>query len=297
MPKGILPRANQRENNMEIAKQIVGQTMDEERALYHTENALIKDCVFAGPKDGESCLKESRNIEVKDTKFLLRYPLWHVKGFSLDNISMEETTRAALWYDDNGKILNSRLHGIKALRECNNINIENSDVASQEFGWKCSDINVKDSSLESEYIFMNSKNVTLKNVKMKGKYSFQYLENLTIEDSNLDTKDAFWHAKNVTVKNSIVKGEYLAWFSEGLTLIDCKIIGTQPLCYCKNLKLINCTMEDTDLAFEYSDVEADVKGHIISVKNPKSGTITADSVGEIITDDPVMECTGKVIIR
>ena len=67
-----------------------------------------------------------------------------------------------------------------------------------------------------------------------------------------------------------------------LTLINCKIIGTQPLCYCKNLKLINCTMEDTDLSFEYSEVEADVKGHIISVKNPKSGTITADSVGEVI---------------
>ncbi len=56
-------------------------------------------------------------------------------------------------------------------------------------------------------------------------------------------------------------------------------------------------MEDTDLAFEYSDVEADIRGHIISVKNPKSGSITADSVGEIITEDPVMECTGKVVIR
>ena len=60
---------------------------------------------------------------------------------------------------------------------------------------------------------------------------------------------------------------------------------------------MNCTMEDTDLSFEYSDVEADVKGHIISVKNPRSGVITADSVGEIIRDNPVMECTGEVVIR
>ena len=96
---------------------------------------------------------------------------------------------------------------------------------------------------------------------------------------------------------SVVKGEYLAWFSEGLTLIDCKIIGTQPLCYCKNLKLINCTMEDCDLSFEYSDVDADVKGHIVSVKNPKSGKIVADSVGEIIFEDAVMETDGQVIIR
>ena len=97
--------------------------------------------------------------------------------------------------------------------------------------------------------------------------------------------------------NSRVKGEYLGWFSEGLTLINCHIIGTQPLCYCKNLKLVNCTMEGTDLSFEYSDVEAEIRGHVDSVKNPRSGVIVLDSVGEIITEDPVMECTGKVCIR
>ncbi len=89
----------------------------------------------------------------------------------------------------------------------------------------------------------------------------------------------------------------MAWFSEGLTLINCKIIGTQPLCYCKNLKLINCEMIDTDLSFEYSDVEADIKGNVVSIKNPKSGIITVDSVGEVIKKDSIMECVGNVIIR
>ena len=89
---------------------------------------------------------------------------------------------------------------------------------------------------------------------------------MELENCNLDTKDAFWHSKNVTVRDSVIKGEYLAWFSENLTLINCKIIGTQPLCYCKNLKLINCTMEDTDLSFEYSEVEADIKGNVVSIK-------------------------------
>ena len=123
------------------------------------------------------------------------------------------------------------------------------------------------------------------------------MENLELENCELDTKDAFRHTKNVTVKDSTVKGEYLAWFSDGLTLINCKIIGTQPLCYCKNLKLINCTMEDTDLAFEYSDVDADIKGNVLSIKNPKSGTIIVDSVGEIINEDSIMDVNGKVIIR
>jgi len=230
--------------------------------------------------------------------FSLRYPLWHVQGFKMQNSSMDEKTRAAIWYACDGEIEDSVLGGIKAVRECHNIHISGSRIVSQEFGWKSSDITLKDSSVTAEYLFLDSRNVELDHVQMKGKYSFQYMENLTIRDSNLDTKDAFWHSKNVTVVNSTLKGEYLAWFSENLTLINCHIIGTQPLCYCKGLKLIDCTMEATDLSFEYSEVEADIRGHVDSIKNPKCGQITVDSVGEVImTDDVVMECTGKVHIR
>ncbi|NCA79839.1 MAG: DUF3737 family protein [Sphingobacteriia bacterium] len=123
------------------------------------------------------------------------------------------------------------------------------------------------------------------------------MKHLEITDSVLDTKDAFWHSEDVTVKNSLIKGEYLGWFSDGLTFINCKIVGIQSLCYCKNLTLINCTMENCNLAFEYSEVTADIYSHIDSIKNPKAGVITADSVGEIILSNPVMECNGKVIIR
>ncbi|MCI8638748.1 MAG: DUF3737 family protein [Coprococcus sp.] len=38
--------------------------------------------MFAGPADGESALKESRDISLRDYSFSLRYPLWHVKGFT-----------------------------------------------------------------------------------------------------------------------------------------------------------------------------------------------------------------------
>ena len=109
-----------------------------------------------------------------------------------------------------------------------------------------------------------------------------------------DTKDAFWHARNVTVTDSVIKGEYLAWYSQGLTLVRCRLIGTQPLCYCKGLKLVDCEMVDTDLSFEKSEVEATVTAPIVSVKNPRSGAITAPGVGELIMDDP--EAQGRVII-
>ncbi len=276
---------------------IIGKQFDEERALYHTQNVDIQDCIFAGPADGESVLKESRDISLENCSFSLRYPLWHVKGFDMTKCRLDDKTRAAIWYAENGKISDSILGGIKAVRECTDIGLKNCHIDSEEFGWKSQGIILEDSEIISEYLFFDSRDVRLNNVKMKGKYSFQYMENLEIKNSELDTKDAFWHSKNVTVRDSIVKGEYLGWFSENLTLINCKIIGTQPLCYCKNLTLINCTMEDTDLSFEYSEVLADVKGHIVSVKNPKSGIITCDSVGEIVREDPVMKCTGEVVIR
>lgn len=280
-----------------MRNQITNMTFDKERALYHSQHADITNCIFAGPEDGESVLKESRDINVDGCEFSLRYPMWHVDGFTLKNSTMDELTRAAIWYSRSGRISDSVLHGIKAVRECYDIEISSSDIVSEEFGWKSDGITVESSEITSSYPFFDSRNICLKNVRLKGKYSFQYVENLSIENSVLDTKDAFWHAKNVTVKDSVVIGEYLGWFSEGLTLINCKITGTQPLCYCKNLKLINCEMTDCDLSFEYSDVEAEICGHIVSVKNPRSGRIVADSVGEIVTDDPVMECRGEVVIR
>ncbi len=280
-----------------MRQQIINQRFDEERALYHSQHTDVTECVFAGPADGESVLKESRDITVTRCDFSLRYPLWHVDGFTMTDTSMDELTRAAIWYSHRGTIARSRLHGIKAVRECSDIEITDSDIISEEFGWKSSGITLKDTSITSAYLFLDSREIRLDHVRMTGKYSFQYVDGLEIDDSQLDTKDAFWHSRNVTVRNSTVKGEYLGWFSDGLTLINCKISGTQPLCYCKNLKLINCTMEGCDLSFEYSDVEADVRGHIDSLKNPSSGRIVADSVGEIVTDDPVMECTGQVVLR
>lgn len=280
-----------------MREKISNQQYDEERALYHVQHTDLEDCIFAGPADGESSLKEAGDIGLKGCQFSLRYPLWHVDGFHMEQSDMDEKTRAAIWYANNGVITDSCLEGIKAVRECASIHLKGCHIVSEEFGWKSRDIVMEDTEITSEYLFMDSRDVQLRNVKMNGKYSFQYVENLEIADSELDTKDAFWHSKNVTVRNCIVRGEYLGWFSEGLTLVHCQIMGTQPLCYCKNLKLVGCTMENADLAFEYSEVEADIQGHVDSIKNPRSGTIVVDHVGEIIQEDAVMECEGEIIIR
>lgn len=276
---------------------VENKRFDEERALYALTDAEVINCTFEGEADGESAMKESGNIKVKDCTFKLRYPFWHSRNYNIDNCTMTDTARAALWYCENGKITNCQLGGIKAVRECDNTLIKNCTVISPEFGWKNRVLDIYDSSVTSEYFLLDSKDVTLKNVKLTGKYSFQYTENVTVGNCVLDTKDAFWHTKNAVIKDSVVNGEYLAWYSENLTFINCKISGTQPFCYCKNLKLINCTMENADLSFEYSDVDADIKGELISVKNPRSGKIVCDGVGEMILENAVMECNCEIVIR
>lgn len=277
--------------------QIENKIYDEERALYHLQRATVKDCTFAGAADGESALKECRHIAVAGCRFALRYPLWHAKDFSVENSKMEETARAPLWYCREGKIIDTEILGVKCLRECADIALENCKIVSPEFGWRCRKIKSTDCKIESEYFLFESRDARMRSLELHGKYSFQYTKGIVIEVSVLDTKDAFWHSKNVTVRNSTVKGEYLGWYSEGLTLENCRIIGTQPLCYCKKLKLINCTMEQTDLAFEYSEVEAEINGEILSVKNPRSGFITADRIGEIITENSLVRSDCKITQR
>ena len=273
---------------------IENQAFDQERALYGSVDLTAKNCRFDGPADGESAFKECRDIAVSDCFFNLRYPFWHVSGLRLQSSELTPLCRAALWYTDNAVIEDSRLHGIKALRECASITMRCCDVESAEFGWSVRGIEMEDCDVRGEYFMMRSDHLRFKNVRLKGKYSFQYITDSLFEDCYLDTKDAFWHAKNVTVRNSVVKGEYLAWYCENVTFENCTIIGTQPLCYCKGLKLVGCRMEETDLSFERSDVEATVCSPVVSIKNPLSGTIRVPAVGEVIQDEP--SCTGTIII-
>lgn len=272
-------------------------TYDEERALYGLRDAKIINCKFAGPADGESALKECVNIEVDNCGFHLRYPFWHVDKALIRNCEMTDDCRAALWYDRDVRIENTKLHGIKALRECDNTYLADCHIDSKEFAWKCRGVELANCELVSEYPFFECSDMKVEGLKMQGKYSFQYIENAEFKNCVLDTKDAFWHSRNVVVTDSVVKGEYLGWYAENLTFIRCKIIGTQPLCYVKNLVLEDCTMEGTDLAFEYSSVDAKILGDIDSVKNPLSGRIVAEHIGEIIRENSVKgEGTCEIIV-
>ncbi len=266
-------------------KIIKNQEFGGERPLYTLHDARLENVTI---HLGESSIKESGNIEAENCTFEGKYVFWECRGFKTTNCLYRESARSSLWYSENGTLVNCRVEAPKMFRRMKGIRIENCDFTNaQETLWDCDDVVIKDSRIENaDYLGMHTNNVRIENYHQEGNYSFQYSKNVEIKNSLLNSKDAFWECENVTLTDCEINGEYLGWYSKNLRLIRCHITGEQPLCYCENLYMEDCTMgEDANLAFEYSTIEATIKGHVHSIKNPTSGNIEVESVGEIIIDE------------
>lgn len=279
----------------QIMKTISHKEFSGERPLFGSHGLRLENVII---HEGESALKECSDIVAENCRFEGMYPFWHVNGFRINKCFFSEGVRAALWYSSDLLMTDTLIDAPKMFREMHNLRLEDVRIpAAQETLWHCSDIILRRVEVsKADYIFFHCENIDIDGYSQQGKYSFQYCRNVVIRNAKFDTKDAFWNTENVTVYDSVIKGEYLGWHSKNLRLVNCHISGTQPLCYAENLVLENCTFgEDADLAFEYSSVRATVKGNIPSVKNPQSGCITADSIGEIIIDENVKSPADCVI--
>ena len=268
-------------------KIIIGQEFGGERPLYREKDLYLEDVVI---RPGESGLKETANITAVKCRFEGKYPLWECDGFVVKDSILTVGARSGLWYSRGGELYNTIIDAPKTFRRMTGIKMRDCWIpGGSETFWDCSDIDVKDCQIErADYVFMHCENIVLENVKLQGNYGFQYAKNVVIKNCVLNSKDSFWEAENVEVYDSVINGEYLAWYSKNLKLVRCHITETQPLCYCEGLVMEDCTFgSDSDLAFEYSDVEATVKGHVVSIKNPRSGHIHVGSVGEIIIDENI----------
>ncbi len=263
---------------------IKGQTFSGERPLFESHNLRLEE-VYIGT--GESAIKECSDIEAVNCRFEGNYPFWHVNRFIIDNCTFLKGARSALWYSSDLKMTNTVIDAPKMFREMENIQIENVQVNdADEYFWRCNNIVVKNLTLhEGTYPFMFCNNIKVDGLVSDSKYVFQYVKNVEIRNAKITTKDALWEVENVTVYDSELNGEYLGWHSKNLRLVNCHITGEQPLCYAEDLVLENCTFgADCDRAFEYSTLNADIKGAITNIKNPKSGRIVADSIGSITID-------------
>ena len=184
------------------------------------------------------------------------------------------------------------INGPKFFREMKNLSLKNVTINdADETFWGIDGLTLQNVVLhEGTYPFMHCRNIRVDGLQSDAKYVFQYSRDIEIRNAKIDTKDSFWEVDNVTVYDSELNGEFLGWHSRGLRLVNCHISGEQPLCYAKDLVLENCTFDpECDRAFEYSTLQADIRGHIKSIKNPTSGRIVADSIGEVIIDENIKQ--------
>ena len=276
-------------------KEIENTEFGGERPLFGSHDLkLVNVTIHAG----ESALKCCSNIVAEHCRFEGKYPFWHVEGFKINHCEFTPGARAALWYSSMLEMSDTTVDAPKMFRELQGLSLRRVKLTdATETLWHCRNVEIEDVEIDkADYLFMHSDNIRIDRYRQQGNYSFQYCRNVVISNAVIDSKDAFWNTENVSVYDSELTGEYLGWHSRGLRLVNCHISGTQPLCYAHDLVLENCTFDaDADLAFEDSELTATISSPMTSIKNPRSGSITLPSVGEVIIDENLREPGNCVI--
>ena len=264
-----------------------------ERALFAERDANIYDSVF---KDGESPLKESENVSLDGCIFGWKYPLWYSRGATLKRCTLLEGARSGIWYTHGISVSDTVIDAPKTFRRSSGIRLMGVVMPrAQETLWNCSDVVIEHSEITGDYFGMGCCEVSCRDIVISGNYAFDGARDIDIRRARLISKDAFWNAENVTVYDSLIVGEYLGWNSKNVTFVNCTIESNQGMCYMDGVTMKNCKLINTDLAFEYSKVDAEISSHIVSVKNPTSGRIVADSIGEVIHDSDCVDTSLTVI--
>ncbi len=263
-------------------KEVMDQFLTGERAMFQAQDCHISYCTFA---DGESPLKESSDLEIDNTLFKWKYPLWYCKNVVMKDSTMFDMARAGIWYTENITVKDTIIEAPKTFRRTKGIVLCNVDMPNAgETLWNCQDVKMERVMAKGDYFAMNSSGIVARNFDLVGNYSFDGGSDIEIHHSRLLSKDAFWNAENVTVYDSFISGEYLGWNSRNITLVNCTIESLQGMCYIDNLVMKNCRLMNTSLAFEYSQADVEIIGNVDSVFNPKGGIIRADRIGELIMD-------------
>ena len=265
-----------------MKKEIRQESYVGERPLFKGTSLKISDTIFS---DGESPLKESKDIELYGSMFKWKYPLWYAKNITVKNCTWFDMARAGVWYTDHITVEDSAIEAPKNFRRCHDVILKNvSFPDAAETLWHCDGVDMEHVTAKGDYFAMNSRNMAVRDLTLYGNYSFDGAENVEIHNSHLLSKDAFWNSENVTVYDSFISGEYLGWNAKNLTLVNCTVESLQGMCYIDNLVMKNCKLINTTLAFEYSTVDVEIVSKIDSVINPSGGVIRADYIDELIIE-------------
>ena len=254
------------------------QSFTGERAMFMTSEATFHKCYF---HDGESPLKESKDIQIIESTFQWKYPIWYSQNVKVRNSKILFTARSGIWYTKNIEITDTVIEAPKTFRRSESISLINVKLShADETLWKCKGVKLINVEVKGDYFGYNSEDLEIENLSLDGNYGFDGAKNFKIHNSVLKTKDAFWNVENVVVTDS-----------------NCKIISHQGLCYMDNVKMINCELIDSDLCFEYcSRLDIKINNLVESIKNPISGRIECKGIKKLILEKDKVDVSKTEIV-
>ena len=96
-----------------------------ERALFGSKKLSITDSVF---ENGESPLKESKDISLDTCLFRWKYPLWYCKHIDVKNCTWFDMARAGVWHTDDITVCDSSIEAPKNFRRCDGLTLKKRDL-------------------------------------------------------------------------------------------------------------------------------------------------------------------------
>jgi hypothetical protein len=125
-----------------------------ERTLFHGEGLDISHSVF---RDGESPLKESRDVKLHDSSFEWKYPLWYTRQAEVRGGELLDTARSGIWYTHGIAMTDTLIAAPKTFRRSSDITLDHVSMPNaQETLWTCEHVAMSDVQANGDYFGMNS---------------------------------------------------------------------------------------------------------------------------------------------
>ena len=130
-------------------KNIKGGEFTGERALFNSSNLNIENARFF---DGESPLKESKDILLLGCEFGWKYPLWYCRDVRLTDTVLLESARSGIWYTHGIEMKSCSINAPKTFRRSSGIRLSGVTMPNaQETMWNCSNIELSDVTVSGDY--------------------------------------------------------------------------------------------------------------------------------------------------
>ena len=275
-------------------KEILNEHLTGERALFQSNGLRIVNTTF---DNGVSSLTHSKYIELENSKIDSADSLWYSERIKVKDSEIGENGLAAAWYGSEITVNDTEIRAPKCFRRCHGVSLRNVTFTNgDDTLWKCQNTRISNVKVNGEYFGMDSDGMEITGIELKGDYAFEGVKNLTIRGSFITSDNAFWNCENVVVYDSKICSNSFCWNSRNITFVNCTIESYKGMCFVKGLVLKKCTLPNTDLAFEYSNLNAEIIGNIGSIRNPMGGLIKAGSIGEIIMESEHVDVSRTKII-